>query len=306
MKRHEWWREQYNADPYMDGLPSGFIKTRTDDVTANNWYITDDLKLGIVSPRVDDFWMVSWTHLLEEWGKRGGIPGGPDMSKQPKLDLPGLSAAVVPFQASRVAHSEVLVKYSKVDYLRHAIAGGAFKITPASTYDDPSLNVAIRDNELELQVYRRSRLYRLLFDTRGYVLSPVGPKNGYRIEVLKAPTNYYVYCMSTERSLRLFGDFDADAAMIVHNPVKFVRRLGEGVRRILGAGWNWYATPIRYVDPLRAPIGKLDIVESKHFLFTYQREYRIVWVPATPILKLDSFFVRIDPVSDCAELIQLS
>ena len=200
----------------------------------------------------------------------------------------------------------MLVKYSKDIHLQQALKAGTFKITPALEYKDPSLNVAIRDNELELEIYRRSRLYKLLYATHGYVLSPAGPKNGFRIELLKAPTNYYVYCMSTERSLRLFGDFEANAAMIVHNPIPFIRRLGEGVRRVLGAEWSWYATPIRYVDPLRAPVAKLNIIESKHFLYTYQHEYRIVWVPTKPVHDLNPFFVTVEPAEDCAGLVRLS
>lgn len=306
MKRHEWWREQYNADPYMQGLDDDVLKVRTDDVMANNWFITDDLKLGLLSPRTDDFWMVSWTHLLEEWGARGGLPGGPDRSKHPDLNWPGLQSAVAPFQASRASHASVLVRYSKQQYLEDGLHRGKFRISPASSYDDPSLNVAVRDKELELAVYRRSRTYKLLYDKLGYVLAPIGPKNGYRIEVLKAPTNYYVYCMSMERSLRLFGDFKKDGAIIFHDSVKFVRRLGEGVRRVLGSGWTWYATPLRYIDPLRAPVGPLDIVECKHFLFTYQREYRIVWLPLLPVSRLEHFEVEIDPVEDCGDLVRLS
>lgn len=306
MKRHECWRAQYNADPYLEGLPEDILKVRTDDVTANNWFVTDDLKLGLVSPRIDDFWMVSWTHLLEEWGSRGGLSGGLDVSKHPNLDWPGLAAAVAPFQTSRTANADVLVKYGQHQHLEDARQLGKFRISPASRYEDPSLNVAIRDKELELAVYRRSRTYKLLFDSRGYVLAPAGPKNGFRVEVLKAPSNYYVYCMSTERSLRLFGDFTADAAMIVHKPVQFVRRLGEGVRRHLGAGWTWYATPIRYVDPLRAPIGSLNIVECKHFLFTYQREYRIVWLPPSPVSHLDYLDITVDPAADCADVVRLA
>lgn len=308
MKRHEWWREQYNADPYLRGLGEDILKVRTDDVLANNWYIGDDLKLGMLSPRTEgDFWIISWTHLLEEWGIHGGLPGGPDLSKMPRLDWPGLDSVVAPFALSRTTHPNVLVKYGDRVHLNGALTDGRFRIGSASSYDDPSLNVAIRDDELSMTVYRRSRLYALLYDTYGNVLAPAGPTNGFRQETLKAPTNYYVYCLGVERSLRMFGDFEADAAMIIHEPVRFIRRLGEAVRRVLGSDWTWFAGPIRYVDPLRAPAGPLDIVRSKHFLFAYQKEYRIVWLPLRPVAKLDPIFLVVDPaVGDCASLVELT
>jgi hypothetical protein len=61
MKRHEWWRLEYNNDPYLEILAeSDALKERTDDVTSNNWNITDDLKLGLLPPRGGgEFWMIS-------------------------------------------------------------------------------------------------------------------------------------------------------------------------------------------------------------------------------------------------------
>lgn len=305
MKRQEWWRVQYQTDPYLRGIDDQAVKARTDDVTANSWFITNALKLGMISAP-DPFWMISWTHLLEEWGSRGGIPGGQDPEKLPNPDWPGLGSAVTPLEFSRRTHQNVLIKYGDRRHLRQSMEAGSFLIRPASTYDDPSLNRAVRDNELELSVYRRSRLYTLLYDQHSNALAPTGPAYGYRIEALKSPTNYYAYCLGMRRSLRMFGDFKANAAMIIHDPRRFLRRLGEGVRQILGAGWSWYATPIHYIDPLRAPAGPLDIIKCKNFSFAYQCEYRIVWVPDRPLHKLEPLSISVPPVADCASLVELS
>src|SRR5207253_5060457 len=99
----EWWRREYNNDPYLEVLDQpDALKERTDDVTANNWQITDDLKFGVQPPRGGgEFWTISWTHLLVEWGKRGGIPGGPSKHAVPDLDWPGLATAVPQFAESR-------------------------------------------------------------------------------------------------------------------------------------------------------------------------------------------------------------
>lgn len=138
MKRHEWWRVQYQADPYLRGIDDQTVKVRTDDVTANSWFITDALKLGMISAP-DPFWMISWTHLLEEWGSRGGIPGGPDLEKLPNLDWPGLASAVKPFEDSRRAHQGVLVKYGDRQYLRQSMEAGSFLVRPASTLESKAV-----------------------------------------------------------------------------------------------------------------------------------------------------------------------
>lgn len=183
---------------------------------------------------------------------------------------------------------------------------GKVLINPASTYKDSSLNGAIRDDELELVVYRRSKLYTLLIDKYGIALRPPGPVHGVKQEVLRAPTNYYVYCMSMLRSFRLFGDFEYDAALIIHDIRTFVRRLGERVRAQLGPGWNWLARPVRYIDPLRTQPDHLNVVECKHFSYTYQHEYRLIWLPDEPVATLKPFFVEIEPLRDCSKLVELT
>jgi hypothetical protein len=305
MKRHEWWRLEYKKDPYLEILDQAKLAERTDDVTSNGWEITDQLKLGVLPvDKGGEFWMISWTHLLEESGTRGGLPSGPRKNII-NLDWPGLSSAVPLIASSRARHADVLVKYGQRDHMEAALQTGRIRIAPASSYSDPSLNQAIRDNELELPVYRRSKLYNMLVNEHGYSLTPSGPKHGYRVEVLKAPSNYYVYCLGMERSLRMFGDFEAQAALVIHEPKKFIRRLAEGVSRHLGPTWTWFSSPISYVDPLRPPGSSLSLLHAKHFKFAYQKEFRVIWLPGMPATLLDPFFVEIGSLTDCAEVLEL-
>lgn len=287
------------------------LKARLDDVIGNSCIVTDDLKLGLLSsgvkvPEATDFWGIAFTHLLEEFGARGkGLPV-PDRRWYACLDWPNLQSAVAPFRLSKQTHSQVLVKYGKAIHLRDALNAGKVLINPASAYDDASLNTAMRDDELELVVYRRSKLYTLLVDRYGIALRPPGPVHGIKQEVLRAPTNYYVYCMSMLRSFRMFGDFEYDAALIIHDIRTFVRRLGERVRAQLGPGWSWSARPIRYIDPLRTQPDSLNVVECKHFSYAYQHEYRLVWLPDEPVSTLKPFFVEIEPSGDCSHLVELT
>jgi hypothetical protein len=311
MKRSDWWRYQYHDDRYMEGMDATALKLRLRDVLSNTRSVTDDLKLGMLStatsgPYATNYWMVAFTHLLEEFGARGsGLPGDPDMSTMPKLDWPGLQSAIPIFQSSRARHPEVLVRYSSHDRIESAYEQGSIFINPASRFSDPSLNAAVRDDELSLTVYRRSSLFRTFYDEFGRALHPPGPALGHKTEVLRAPTNYYVYCMSMDRSPRLFGDFNANAALIIHDVRRFIRQLGETVRKHLGSGWTWIARPVRYIDPLRAHPGPLNIFESKLFLYTYQHEFRVVWVPPNPVMDLKPFLVSIPPLKTISTAIKL-
>jgi hypothetical protein len=311
MKRHEWWRAQYRADAYMAHLDSAALKTRFENILGNTCKVTDDLKLGLLSSALKgaeatDFWGIAFTHLLEEYGARGsGLPSDFDKSLYECLYWPNVKSAIAPFQQSRQMHREVLVKYGKATHLREALDAGRVLINPASSYNDSSLNRALRDNELELTVYRRSKLHALLIDEHGIALKPAGPVFGVKTEVLRAPTNYYVYCTCMLRSVRMFGDFKVDGALVIHDVRRFVRRLGERVREHLGPGWSWSARPVKYIDPVRVDRAPLNVVECKHFAYTYQHEYRLIWVPDPPIAKLEPFFIDIDPVRDYSQLVEL-
>jgi hypothetical protein len=103
----------------------------------------------------------------------------------------------------------------------------------------------------------------------------------------------------------MFGDFEAQAALVIHEPKTFIRRLAEAVGKQLGPTWTWFSSPISYVDPLRPPARPLNLVHAKHFKFAYQKEYRIIWLPRTPATLLEPFFVEIGSLKDCAEVIGL-
>ncbi len=295
----------------MRHLDGPTLKTRFENVLGNTCTVTDELKLGMLStamkgPEATNYWTIAFTHLLEEYGARGSrLPADLETSPYNCLHWPNVKSAVAPFRQSTQRYANVLVKYGKVPHLKETANLGRVLINPASSYKDASLNRAVRDDELELAVYRRSKLYTILADNYGSALRPIGPFYGVKTEVLRAPTNYYVYCMSMLRSLRMFGDFTSDGALIIHDVKRFVRCLGERVRQHLGSGWSWSARPVKYVDPLRASPGPLDIVECKHFAYTYQYEYRLIWLPKEPIAELEPFFVEIDPVRDFSQLVEL-
>jgi|ERR1051325_1716892 hypothetical protein len=306
MRRQDLWRLEYQEDPYLEVLETSELKDRFLAVMDNGLFVTDELKIGMLSIAAGGgYWLASSTHLFEEFGKRGGIPGGFDQRSVPNLEWPGLSTAVRIFNDSKAKYSVALVRLGEAKYLREAFETGRIYIQPASTYADPSLNRAVRDDELQLKIYRKSSVFTRLYDEYGKALRPSGPKHGRRVETLRAPTNYFVYCMSIERSVRLFGDFKYDACLIIHQPIMFVRRLGAAGLRTLGGSWSWFAGPIEYIDPLRPPNSHLNLVHCKDFKFAYQAEYRLVWLPPQPSFALEPFFAEMGNIKDVASYFEL-
>ena len=306
MRRHDLWRLEYGQDPYLEVLDTPHLMERFIEVMGNGIFLTDELKIGMISiASGGGYWMASSTHLFAEFGKRGGIPGGMNRDAIPKFDWPGMRSAIRPFADSKAAHPGVIVKYGKSEDLRELYDSGRLVIRPASSYNDASLNRAVRDDELELKVYRKSWVFDKLYDEFGQVLHPNGPKHGRRVEILRTPTNYFVYCMSLERSVRLFGDFQSDCCIIIHEPVAFLRRLGAAGLRTLGNRWSWFAAPIAYIDPLRPPNSHLNIMQCKDFKYAYQAEYRMVWLPPKPSFSLEPFVADLGSLAPIASFVQL-
>ena len=306
MARHEWWRHRYNLDPYLDTLSNEQLRTRTADVVDNFTTINSDLKISpLPINRSGEFWMISWTHVLEEWATRGGMVYDEPFIRTPDLNWPGLALAVEKFSKLRRQSDGLLVKFGKTEHIRVAFDRGSFRISPASLYNDPSLNPAVRDDELSLDVYERSKLYAEVLDKHGGVLKPPGFVHGIRRKTFRSKTNYYVFCLAMEQSLRLFPDFEAKSALVIHSPRRFIRLLCTRVLDELGEGWSWRAGPISYIDPLRPPKEDLDILQSKHFRYTYQKEFRALWLPPKPLNKLEPFFIELGPLNKYADIVEI-
>lgn len=112
--------------------------------------------------------------------------------------------------------------------------------------------------------------------------------------------------MSMAREPRLFGDFQGGACVIINDVARFVRKLGAAGLEHLGRDWSWFAAPLAYVDPLRPPDSPLNLIHCKDFRFTYQAEYRLVWLPPEPVQVLPSFFLEIGPIGDISTLVDLT
>lgn len=208
--------------------------------------------------------------------------------------------------------ANLLVKYGSHRFLRAALEDGVIRISPASSYDDPSLNAARRDQELE----------RGLIDPAFELTATLGPmgekfsaddRNLYATTVQSA-TNYYVFCLAAGYELRLFDDFEADACLVITDPDRFARGLGDAAARQL-PGWLYRCACVRYVDSVQRISGAQAINREefapffcKDFRYSYQKEVRAAWLPPDPRASraaLDHLFVELGCLKDYCELIEL-
>ena len=69
--------------------------------------------------------------------------------------------------------------------------------------------------------------------------------------------------------------------------------------------WLIFATGVRYIDPLNCFKDNVEILTTKHFRFSYQKEYRVACCPVKPKEKLEQIFINIGNLEDICELISL-
>lgn len=308
IKRHEMWRKQYRADRYMEGLTLDELVERGKDIMVNLLTLEENKKIGLIG-RGGEYWMNTWTHIMEECVLRKYEYPQPFAHKLndlqfPKHDLPGIEKAIESFKNLKLSDGTFLVKYSKNDFLMETLKEGKICVNPASLFSDPSLNRAVRDFELELKVFnKRKSKKETLIKNKLDLESPISSvgSDGYTI---KSNTDYYVYCLSSYWAPRLFGDFEANSCLIIKKPEVFIKRLVKSLATKFPA-WQCFGTGVRYIDPLNCSKDGVDIFSTKQFKFAYQKEYRVICYPTDPVQKLEQFFIYIGNLEDICELISL-
>jgi hypothetical protein len=106
--------------------------------------------------------------------------------------------------------------------------------------------------------------------------------------------NFYVFCAAGSFDPRLFDDFQADACLLIRDLNCFGLHLLREFPAVAGS--------VHYEDPLH-PVEENHLVEmAKHFLYEYQREWRMVWNSEEPLaLTAAPIFVEIGSLADSCE-----
>lgn len=216
-------------------------------------------------------------------------------------EYPKVKKAIRAWRGRSLPTSPYFVKYGKLADLKKLHDEGEIRLRPASDYSDPSLNLAIRDEELETVVGLPvgTRL-KMQCDNGEYQEIPIV---GRIFSRKKSETDFYIYCTAAKYDHRLFDDFNSDACLLVYEPKGYVRKIVEACKQGY-SDWLFAEKMVCYYDPLG--LNRIEQISlSKHFRFWCQREYRIVLKPKDPIKRLEPIKLSLGKVSDLCELIVL-
>jgi hypothetical protein len=298
---------QYGASRYLEKASLEQLDNREKHLYANIWTTYNDGSVReITNPGRREFFFSKIIELEVERKLRLGSRGNIQFDEAAIMDLACRSYTPVrPRIPPSLLTSPFLVRYSEIHFINDALSNGILKITPASRYNDSSLNSAQYDDELRhfAVTPRESIPFKLIGRTVAggpEVTIPHRPLELFRF--MEVP-NFYVFCCAASFDCRMFNDFKADAALIIHGVEEFIKRVGHAVAQRVPS--TFLHQNVRYYDPyaITRP-SELIPAFSKNFSYAYQDEYRLVWKPSSET-ELEPFFINIGPMNDIAAMVEL-
>lgn len=301
-------RRDYARDRFMRGMSRDALAKRAMDIFSNFRTTKDDDAVSTATKdALQSYWYSRFAEVYVELELRG------DASRETLNELvrtqewtgsftasTQLFAGRLPFP-SDLQHP-FLVKYEHKRFLVPMLDRGHIRVSPASIYNDSSLNVATRDNELEAELFVNP-LGRAGF---AGLPGPFAAAIDQRRPLIKSlGTNYYVFCCSTRAMTRLAHDFRRDACLVIRNVDAFKTRLDAAVRKVLG-DWRFISAQVEYYDPLAVNEVEVDVLTSKHFRYAYQEETRFAWLPPSPMHELKPIEVELGSLTDICEIVDPS
>lgn len=153
MVSHKYWRAEYRKHRYMEFLSKTDLEERTKQVLSNMTILSKEGKISLHGiNHTGIYWLQIWTHICEEFALRfGPYPNGftSGFIKNAEMvnpSFPEKPKAVSAIHSIGGAKNGSLYKFGKYKYLKSMYEKGNVRIAPASYYNDPSLNSAIRDD----------------------------------------------------------------------------------------------------------------------------------------------------------------
>lgn len=304
LPRSDWWRLEYVANPYLLGCPDDRLAIRFHDVFTNLTELSPKALIGMLPVDDGNQFLRKFTHLLEEYTLRGGLPNLKEIPKK-FVDYFADGSPI----ATRIFGNYVepprpfLVKYGNRQFLEPMLREGLIRVCPASYYSDENHNVAIQDDELSREFCIPTWRERL--DGKTYT-EIMGNRIVYNDDDVVIPVifeDYYLYSLCDHIYYRMPSDFAADAALVIRDPIRFNQRV---ISTFLAAypDWEPLQGPVTYYDPY-LDYTKFRVPEmAKPFGYSYQREVRIVFKERRrSAAKLEPVFLKIGPMYEYAELL---
>lgn len=308
LPRHVQQRMHYREKRYMRHLTDGEVEERINDIMLNLLALNDEAKISLLPlhEKETHIWLEKWTHILEEMVLRHGpYPAGmrPNMLTLPDLASDRAERAVELMRRFAPQNRNVLIKYGKREFMEPLLKKGQLRLQPASYFNEPSHNAAVRDDELNLHasyVLSREDIVKIVKNPQD--VPPVIPDQ--RVNVTHfVKTDYWLYCQTFNESARHFVDFDnADCCVIFHQPLNFTNRLREVASEVMMDA-NFMQGRVKYYDPIIPVLPRPHVPFSKHFRYTYQTEHRICWIPKNPVEKVEPVDLELGSFEHEAELV---
>ncbi|MBX9660981.1 MAG: hypothetical protein K2X00_20685 [Nitrospiraceae bacterium] len=307
MQRHEAWRLAYRMDRYLRSAANSDIEQRSRDITLNMMNVNDTGQLSAEVPSEEAMvWWELWTHILEELSLRSVDYRTLDlMPPFPWISHPDAPRGLKILGKRQLPNKDFISRVGQREHMKAAYEHGRFRIAPATTYSDPSLNPAIRDEELSVTAVRSGDTAKI------HRYDPKTGKTGDPIHAIGNVTfsttwqeNFFVLCLTSGYRPRILDDFEANSLLVIHNVNRFLIRLKKAVKRAR-PDLAHFARPITYYDPYRVDPKSLEAPFAKNFRYAYQREFRAVW--HKPGLGFDErpFFIEMGTLRDIATLLNL-
>lgn len=273
MQLHECWRREYDQDSYLTHLSITDLCFRARYLIENLTTLELNGKIGLRDIRKEPglTLMRKFTHVLQEFDSRkeGFEPMFMKDASIPKamIDHGDNLKRLNDYAIEKRPH---IIKFGK----RCFLSDYSFKVSLASSFSDPSLNVAQIDDELKAIYNPHPKDFKITMLDGKAVEEILSAELTYQV-----PNDYYIFCTAFEFDIRLFGDFESDACLFIYDFQKFSDQLYEKVASkvvILDHGYK----PVIYSDPIRPGHKKSPSVEFyKHIKYLYQNEFRHVFIP---------------------------
>lgn len=298
--RHQWWREAYRSNRYLQGKSDTHVVARIRYLHETMMTLSPTGQIGfqeIGTLGLGEYLMVRYTHTLEEIELRhmqlpDGFLAGAHL---PRITYPNTPPELLCYEKRKRKEPGQLFKYGKEKYLKSSLKEGLFRFAGARSYKDPSLNPAIHDDELALTIYpTRAPMNSILG------IPSLASDGGLTLTHF---TDYYIQCFSHCYSLRMFEDFSADSCLVIYDAKEFGRRILSKLEECF-PDWVVGSIPVTYIDPDEPGDKPLPIPAAKHMKYAYQLEERIICHPKTQMLeRLSPFMLTIGQIDDIAELV---
>jgi hypothetical protein len=197
----------------------------------------------------------------------------------------------------------ILVKYGKRQFLEPMLHSGDMRLANAGLYNDMALLDAVRDDETSRTFFIPTYRERLAGETH---LDFHGHRIEFHDDDIVLPLvfdDYYLFSLCESIHYRMPTDFDADAAIIIRDPIRFKQRL---ISTFLARFPDWVPMEgaVTYYDPYR-DYSRFSVPEmAKHFGYAYQKEARVAFRPRRkPSMSLEPLVLSIGSMTDYADMV---